>query len=98
MSASTPVSNIQHARVRVNMDRTQAVHDFLEFCRDKGLELGWIDPRTDDFPPREDALLYEWIDVNPKALEAEKVAMINAQHEANDAYEESVKNGGLKST
>jgi len=68
-----------------NKKLTQSIHDFLEFARGKGYQLGKEDPNHPRFPiwlgtegPRLDALLYDYIDVDPDELEKEKQAILDS--------------------
>lgn len=71
-----------HATVKANEQRTQAIHDFLEFCDDKGIHLrgeyGGFNCSN------RDKLLYEFIGVDMWKFEDEKRAMLDvfrAKHE-----------------
>ncbi len=64
--------------------KTEIIHDFLEFVREKGIQLSKDDPDNPRHPilygtegPRVDALLYEFIGVDPVELENEKQAILD---------------------
>ncbi len=69
-----PKTYPEHAKLREVADKTQFVHDFLRFCGEKGFHLAHKDDR--DHCPKEDDLLYKFIDVDYWKLENEKRAML----------------------
>lgn len=65
----------EHEKLKAVKDMTQFVHDFLEFCEEKGVSL----VRDGEIPvsrQRFDDLLFEFIEVDPKELEHEKRLML----------------------
>lgn len=77
-----PGPNIE--KMLANRHQTEIIHSFLEFVREKGIQLSKDDPNHPRHPilygtegPRLDALLYEFIDVDPVELENEKQAILD---------------------
>lgn len=77
----------EHQKLKRVMRKTQFVHDFLEFCNTRDVFLG--KEMTDGSINHSfflhadlDKLIYAFIEVDPKKLEAEKRAMIESCRKA----------------
>ena len=74
----------EHARLIEQKHKTEIIHEFLEWCNGKKIELGrWVERGgygDDKFMPRVekvDNLLAEFIGINLEELEREKRAMLS---------------------
>ena len=74
-------------RLMVERHRTEEIHSFLTFLSEKGIHLTMDDPvKPDDWRyqirigcdgPKLDALLYEYIGVDPVELENERQSILD---------------------
>lgn len=76
----------EHRKLAEFHTKTSVIAEFLEFADTKNISLGFLSEEKAYLLPRAecDALMYEWIGVDGKKLEAEKVQMIAAQRKANE--------------
>lgn len=69
-----------HAKLQPLQPLSQAVHEFLEWCGDEGIELAVYETDTRMWPVREShqALIARYFEIDLGELEKEKCAMLDA--------------------
>ncbi len=75
------VATPQHDKLREIQHLSQNLHEFLEWLSAQGIELATWHPRADYLVPsgkRHDALLYEFFEIDERAFQAEKDAILEA--------------------
>lgn len=64
---------------REDKRRTPVLH-FLEWCQEQGIELAKMDGRghLDPVMERDEEIVLRWLEIDPKKLEGERRAMLEA--------------------
>jgi hypothetical protein len=73
----------EHEKLAAVKDQTQTIHDFLEWCGSRGIQLCQME--RDEFWPVYDQndLLAAWAGIDPEEIAAEKQQMLDELREMN---------------
>jgi hypothetical protein len=82
--AGKPQTWPEHEKLKAISEFSQKVHDFLEWCSEKGWELAqWEGDRMFPIRPGRDKILADFFEIDMDKIEAEKRAMLDLMRAQN---------------